>query len=157
AGFDAGDHTVVVVDRSYDLSSQPVPFSVVVTTGDAKPLSRTGGAVDETVLTTSAAAGFELSNVFFLDVAAANELDGLELAWNQPVAGVLIDQDRFVAGLFTFDPTLLAATGHTFTSYAGALRFFAPGRYYFAVYPPGGTVGATLTATSTISPLTTTA
>lgn len=153
AGFDTGDSAIIVVDRSYDLASAPAHYDLTITTGDAQPLSTTGGAVSEPVLTTSGADGFELANVFYFDVTTENEIDGLELSWSQPVDAVLVDQDRFVAALFTFDSTLLAPVGHTFTQYKGALRLFAPGRYYLAAYPTTGAVGDTLTATSKIETL----
>ena len=153
-GIKTGDSTVVVVDQSFNTGVEPIQFQLAITTSDAKALSTTGTAVDE-IETSSAPAGIAEFNAYFIDVAAANELDGLKLHWNHAVDGLIADSNLFVVAAFTFDVNDQVFVGNTFSDYAGAIRFPAPGRYYFVVYDPAGTAGTdTLTATSTITALT---
>ncbi|HEV7555175.1 MAG TPA: hypothetical protein VGO00_06975, partial [Kofleriaceae bacterium] len=157
AGINSGDSTIIVVDPSFNTAFLPVPFELDIASGDASPLPTSGGAANEPVLTTTPTVGFELFNVYFFDVGAPNELDGLLLHASKPIDAVVLDENRFVEAYFTIDRETLAFVGNTFTDYKGALRFPAPGRYYVVAYAPGATIGDTLAITSTVANITPTA
>jgi hypothetical protein len=148
-GFNTTDTTVIVVDHIYNYALAPAAYRLTVTRSDASPLSRTGGTVSQ-METTFFSTDLSQFNVFSYDVAAANEIDGIDIAWNHPVDGILTDRDLNIVGQFTFDP-FVGFQGDTFASYKGLVRHARAGRYYFVVYDPNNGGNATLSATSTIT------
>jgi hypothetical protein len=152
-GVSAGATTVLVVDDQVDTATAPVDFTLTVDTRDAAALSTTGGTATqpETVNTGDRPLAV---NQFYYDVTAADQLLGMNLHWNVPVDGLIVDQDFYLFATFTYDPNS-GFVGDTFQDFNGLLRHAAPGRYYFLVYDPAGAAGTdSLTATSTISPVT---
>jgi hypothetical protein len=146
AGVKAADTTTLVVDYQFNYAITPADFTVTVDQVAAQPL------IPSPVTATLAGNKFASvndANLFFFDVNAADEVDGLNLAFSIPMTGLLVDQDANTFASFS------GLSGNsTFTSYKGLLRFPAPGRYYFAVFGPGGTVGQSFTATTTLTTLT---
>ena len=143
AGFKPADTALIVADTTYHYGPEGAPYTLTVTQGDAGQLSTTGGTVTQPEITTNFSA-------FFYDVAAADEVDGFALTWNQPVAGVIVDENLFLAANFTYDPAS-GFTDRRFTSYTGLIRHVAPGRYYFLTLDPSGTGPTEIAATSTIA------
>ena len=42
-------------------------------------------------------------SIFHYDVATDGEITGMDLSFDRPVSGVVIDQDLFILAAFTFD------------------------------------------------------
>jgi hypothetical protein len=148
AGFTPTDQPLIAVDTLYNTAIDPSPYTLTVTTGSASPLSTTGAAVSEPEVSASPQSAFDL-NAYYFDVSSADEIDGLALSWNHPVAGSLFDSNLNLVATYTD-----FSGSATWSQFTGLLRFVAPGRYYFFVYQPGGTVGSMLTATSKIAAIT---
>ncbi len=149
AGFATGDSSWIVIDDVYDYALSALQYTLVVRTGDAVPLSTTGGTASEIATTNAFDPDPTTFQQFYFDVAGPAEIDGVNIAWSDPVVGSLYDGDLRTVASFT---TLGGAA--TWSSYAGLVRLHDPGRYYFIVYAPSAVVGATqLTATSRIGPL----
>jgi len=147
-GFKAGDTTLIAVDHLFNFAAQPIDYVLIVTTGGAGALSTNGGAVTQP----SDAIDF---SVFFYDVAADLEITGMDLAWDVPVVGFVLDESAAIFANFTFDPASGFQFQDTFTSYRGLLRHPTAGRYYFLVFDPtlvDPDVG-TIEATSTYAPV----
>jgi hypothetical protein len=142
-GIKTGDTQIVAADTVYNYAAQPADYSLTIQTRSAGQLSTSGGAVGQP----ADAVDF---SVFFYDVAANGEITGMDLGWDVPVAGVVVDENFFIFAFFTFDPDFGFFFGDTFTSYKGLLRHRTAGRYYFLVFDPAGTA-TTITATSSYS------
>ena len=151
-GIRTGDSSIVVADSVLDYANQPTPYDLTVKVGTAGALSTSGGDVsqpgNETDLST-----------FYYDVAPDGLLVGMNVAFDVPVAGVVVDENFFVFSNFTFDPDFGFFFADTFQSYKGLLRHATPGRYYFLVFDPAfdPTAPTDITATSTyaaVSPAT---
>jgi hypothetical protein len=140
-GIATGDTTTFVADTVIDYAISPTPFTLTLNAKDAGGLSTTGGDVSQPTDDVD-------FSVFYYDVAPDAELLGMDLAFNVPVSGVVVDEDLFIFSLFTYDPDFGFFFGDTFDSYKGLLRHAQPGRYYLLMFDPSATE-ATLTATST--------
>ena len=150
-GFDDSDTALIVADYTYNYGPDPEPFALTVRTSEASALSTTGGAVSQPARTDSPSTFFDF-NVFYYDVTAADQIVGLDLAWNTPVDGILLDEDFFIAARFTYNGGF---NGVTWDGYQGLIRHRGAGRYYFVVYDPEAAPGSgTVEATSTIAPVT---
>jgi hypothetical protein len=143
-GFRADESALLVVDTAYHYGPGATPFDLAVTTRGAGQLSTSGGTATQP----ESAVDF---STFYYDVSAADEVLGLTLAWNQPVAGVIVDESFNVFANFTFSPTAGAFTARRFAGYTGLLRHRAAGRYYFLTFDPGATGPTDIIATSTIA------
>ncbi|HWU86093.1 MAG TPA: hypothetical protein VN253_02415, partial [Kofleriaceae bacterium] len=143
AGFQASDTSLIVADTTYHYGPGSAAYTLTVTPAGAGQLSTTGGTVTQP----ESASGL---SAFFYDVAATDEVDGIALTWNQPVSGVLVDEDLVLAANFTYDPAS-GFTDRTFTSYTGLLRHRTPGRYYFLTFDPIGAGPTEIGATSRIT------
>ncbi len=132
----------LVVDFINNYNPTPTDFVVNITAGTAAALSTTGG----TAMQPEDDVEF---SVFYYDVTAADEIKGFDLSFNQPVAGVVVDEDFLIAANFTFDPD--AGFADTFTDYVGLIRHRGAGRYYFLTFDPEATGAASIVATSTIT------
>lgn len=143
AGFRATDTSLIVVDTTYHYGPGATPYTLTVTKADAGQLSTTGGTVTQPESDTDFSA-------FFYDIAAVNEVTGFALTWNQPVSGVVVDEDLFLAANFTYDPNN-GFTNRLFSGYTGLIRHRAPGRYYFLTFDPNATGPTEIAATSTLA------
>ncbi len=132
-GFKTGDTTIVVADHVYNYAHQPVTYGLTVTTGTAAALPTDGTAVTQPANDTS-------FSTFYYDVAAALEIRGMNITFNVPVTGAVVNEQLGLFAFFTFDPDLGFSLGDTFTSYKGLLRHPAAGRYYFVVFDPNDAV-----------------
>ncbi len=132
-GFKTGDTTLVVVDHVYNYANQPVTYGLSITTGGAAALPTDGTAVTQP----ASDANF---SAFFYDVAAPLEIRGMDITFNVPVTGVVVDQNLEIFSFFTFDPDFGFFFNDTFTSYKGLLRHRTAGRYYFLVFDPDDSV-----------------
>lgn len=162
-GIDPNDVTLIVVDPESNTFVAPVTATLSITTHAAAPLSLIGGTATRHNAAVVPAAIGDLAAIYF-DAAAAGELIGLDLSWNTPVDGVLVDEHGAVASAFSWDPGSAAFLGFfggfgnfTWDGYRGVFRAPAPGRYYFLVNDPFGAVGDDLIATSMVATLTPTA
>ncbi|MBA3817513.1 MAG: hypothetical protein H0X17_01355 [Deltaproteobacteria bacterium] len=144
-GFRTGGTALVVVDHEVNFASASLDFDLVISVGSAGTLSKTGGTVTQP-------AGEADFSVFFYDVATDLEITGMDLAFDVPVTGVVVDESFSIFANFTFHPTSGFQLAHTFTAYKGLLRHPTRGRYYFLVFDPDNDV-ATVGATSTYAPL----
>lgn len=143
-GFLPEDNALIVADTVYHYGPGPATYRLTVRQGDAAALPRTGDT----------AAHPEVANqftAFYYDVGMPGEVTGFALTWNQPVSGVIVDDDLYLVANFTYDPQL-GFTDRTFTSYTGLVRHREAGRYYFLVFDPEDTGPAEIAATSTIAP-----
>lgn len=149
-GYRTGDTVTLVVDPTYNYALQPVDFQLDVLAGDAAALSTNG------MTATQPESDTQIS-VFFYDVDAANQIKGMDLTWDQPVTGAIVNENFELFSFFTFDPSDGFAT--EFTGYTGLLRHPAPGRYYFVVFDldPADDSDTSITATSTIGTIAPTA
>jgi hypothetical protein len=143
-GFLPADRALIVADTVYHYGPAAAPYTLTVRQGDAVPLSRTGGTASHPEVPGQLA-------VFYYDVASADEVTGFALTWNQPVGGVVVDDNLVPVASFTFDPAARAFTGRTFTSYTGLIRHRSAGRHYFRVFDPANAGPAAIAATSTIA------
>jgi hypothetical protein len=143
-GFAAGDLALIVADTVYHYGPGGAAYTLTVRPATAVALPRTGGTASQPEVPGRMAA-------FYYDVAAADEVTGFALTWNQPVGGMIVDARGAPVASFTYDPTARAFTDHTFTSYTGLVRHRAAGRYYFLAFDPAGAGPAELAATSTIA------
>jgi hypothetical protein len=150
AGFAATDTALIAVDDVYNYANMPIGYTLVVHSGDAQPLSTTGGAATQTATTNVFDPGDPMTlQQYYFDVAGAQTV-GVSISWSDPVIGSLYDGDLQLVARFT----ALGGTT-TWSSYAGLTRVLTGGRYYFFVYDPAAVVGTTqLTATSRIDQLT---
>jgi hypothetical protein len=148
AGFLPGDTALIVADTVYHYGPGAAPYTLTIRHGGAAALSRNGGTVSLPEVPGRLAA-------FYYDVAAAGELTGFALTWNQPVGGVIVDAELRLVASFTFDPQSGAFTDRTFTSYNGLVRHPAAGRHYFLVFDPAGAGPTSLAATSSLTAQTT--
>ncbi|MCW5805016.1 MAG: hypothetical protein KIT31_21780 [Deltaproteobacteria bacterium] len=151
-GLRAGDTQVVVADTLFNYAQQNINYALTIQTGSAGELSKTGQSVSQP-------STLEDFSVFFYDVATNGEVTGMNLSWDIPVVGVVVDETVNANGnlnifaFFTFDPDFGFFFGDTFTSYTGLLRHRTAGRYYFLVFDPNNPPAATITATSNYEPV----
>jgi hypothetical protein len=143
-GFLPGDTALIVADTVYHYGPGAAPYTLTIRHGTAVALSRTGGTVSVPEVPGRLAA-------FYYDVAAAGEITGFALTWNQPVGGMIVDAELRPVASFTYDRQRGAFTDRTFTSYNGLVRHPAAGRHYFLVFDPAGAGPANLAATSSIA------
>lgn len=150
-GFDAAETALIVADTTYNYGPDPEAFTLTVRTAGGTALSTNGGSVSEVQTANEFTGVFDL-NAFYYDVNGADEIDGIDIAWNVSVDGVLVDENLFILANFSFDP-FFGFFGDTWDDYTGLMRHPTAGRYYFLVYNPdtGSTPGTDMiTATSTI-------
>jgi hypothetical protein len=143
-GIKTGDITLVVADSVIDYANSPTDYELTISAGSA-------GALPTNNMPVSQPASATDFSTFFYDVAPDALLIGLNISFNKPVTGVVVDENFFIFSLFTFDPDFGFAFGDTFQSYKGLIRHAAPGRYYFLVFDGTFTPtspAANLTATS---------
>jgi len=147
AGFRATDTALIVADFTYNYGPAPEPFQLAVKTGGATALSTSGGTASQLLIADAVSDLFDL-NAFYYDVSGDDEIDGIDLAWNTPVDGLLVDEELRIVAAFTYDGGFY---GDTWDTYVGLMRHRTGGRYYFMVYDPAGAPGTDMiTATSTI-------
>lgn len=125
-GIRANDSQVIVVDTVFDYANAPYDYDLTVNVRGAVGLSTNGGNIMQP------ADDIDFST-FYYDVSAGGLLTGMNLSFDRPVAGVIVDQDFFIYSRFSYNGSGFAAT---FTSYKGLLKHFEPGRYYFLVFDP---------------------
>ena len=158
-GIDPTDTTLIVVDPQINTASAPAAARLTITTHAAVPFALAGGTAMRRNASVVPAAIGDLA-AFYFDAAATGDLIGLEVSWNTPVDGVLLDEHGAVASAFSWDRGSAAFSGFfggfgnfTWNGYRGVFRAPAPGRYYVLVNAPFGAVGNDLIATSTVSTL----
>jgi len=137
-----GATSTIVVDFVHNYNTDPTAFTLNVVAGTAGALSTNG-------MTATQPEDDVQFSVFYYDVGAADEIKGFDLSFNQPVAGVVVDQDFFIAANFTFVPG--DGFADTFSDYVGLIRHRGAGRYYFLTFDPEATGPASIIATSTIT------
>ncbi len=125
-GIRAGDQQTIVVDSVFDYANTPWDYDLTVDIGEAGALSTSGGDVAQTPVP-------GLVSVFYYDVAADQRLIGMDVAFDRPVDGVIVDENLALFSQFTFNGSGYAGT---FTGYKGLLNHAQPGRYYFFVFDP---------------------
>lgn len=159
-GIDPTDTTLIVIDPEINTASAPTTATLEITTHAAVPLSLTGGTAMRDNAAIAPASLGDLAQ-FYFDAAAPGDVIGLDIAWNTPVDGVLVDEHGAIASAFSWDPGSAAFLGFfggfgsfTWDGYTGLFRAPAAGRYYFLVNDPFGAVGDDLVATSTVAKLT---
>src|SRR5262249_53953526 len=83
------DTSLVIVDHTFDVAPTPATFMLTVTQTQATPLAPSGMASAASTATN----GGDLSRLalFSIDVAAANDTIGMQLAWSAAVIGQLYD------------------------------------------------------------------
>ena len=153
-GIRANDTTLIVADHVFNYANQAIAFDVTVTTRNAGALSTDGGTA--TLPTTQGPfETFDDLSAFYYDVATDGEITGMNISFNQPVAGVIVDENFFIFSFFTFDPAFGFFFEETFQSYNGLLRHPTAGRYYFLVFVPGDVAAPApeIIATSTYAPV----
>ena len=147
AGYTPTDTNLIVADFTYNYGPAPEPFTLSIQTSTATALSTTGGMATSPLISDTVGSLFDL-NAFYYDVSGDDEIDAIDIAWNTPVDGILVDETMRIVASFTYDGDFL---GDTWNEYVGLLRHRTAGRYYFLVYDPTGTPATDMiTATSTI-------
>jgi hypothetical protein len=142
-GIRANDTSIIAVDTVFDYANAAYNYSLTVNVGGAGALSTNGMGVMQPSSTTD-------FSTFYYDVATDGRIIGMNLAFDRPVSGAIIDEDFFVFSNFTFSP-FLGFAGE-FQNYRGLLNHERAGRYYFVVFDPAGGTGD-ITATSTYAGL----
>lgn len=142
-GFKTGDQALIVVDTTYHYGPGEASYTLDVNAGTAAALSTIGG----TAMQPESASDF---SAFYYDVANADDVLGFALTFDQPVSGLVLDENLGIFARFTFG-TDGSPTGRTFTSYTGLMRHQSAGRYYFMVFEPAAAGATDITATSTIA------
>jgi hypothetical protein len=140
-GIKTGDTTTFVADSVIDYANAPTPFTLTIN-------SKTAGALPTNGTTVSQPTSAGEFSTFYYDVAPDSQLLGMNLSFNVPVSGVVVDEDLFIFSLFTYDPDFGFFFGDTFQTYKGLLRHAKPGRYYVLTFDPATTPAANITATS---------
>lgn len=146
-GIRTGDSSLVVSDSLIDYTLAPYDYELTVTTRGAGALSTNGGDAVQP--------GSDLDfSTFYYDVAPDGLTVGMDLAFDVPVSGVIVDEDFFIFSNFAFDPFF--GFSSTFDTYTGLLRHAKPGRYYFLTFDPDFDPDAPtdITATSTYNAVT---
>ncbi|MGE0870682.1 MAG: PPC domain-containing protein [Kofleriaceae bacterium] len=146
-GFEPGDTALIVADYVYAYGPDPEHYTLTVRTGDADPLcasdcSSAPATATQTLKSNDPLADgvdFVAFNSFYYDVAAADDIMAIDLTWNVPVQGVLLDSDGLIVAYFSYDPS--AGFSAEWTEYRGLIRHPWASRYYFAVYAENGTPG----------------
>lgn len=143
-GIKTGDTTTFVADAVIDYASAPTPFTLTINSKGAGALSTTGGDV------TQPGSDVDFST-FYYDVAPDGLLVGMDIAFDVPVAGVIVDENLNIFSNFTFDPFNGFFPTEEFQDYTGLLKHATPGRYYFLTFDwefdPGAPTDITATAT----------
>lgn len=147
-GIRTGDETIVVVDNVFDYANAKYDYDLTIRLGTAGKLPTDGTTVSQPTSTT------DLS-LFYYDVASDGRLVGMDIAFDRPMTGLVVDEDFFIFSNFTYDPVDGFTYEDTFQSYRGLINHELPGRYYFFVYDPAGDT-ADITATSTYGAVTAT-
>ena len=146
-GIHANDSQIIAVDSVFDYANSAYDYDLEVTIRSAGALSTNGGMVSQP------SDDIDFST-FYYDVAADGLVTGMDVAFNRPVSGVIIDENFFIFSRFTFGSTGFSSS--TFTTYKGLIKHVEPGRYYFLTFDPVGGA-ADITATSTYAGLQATA
>jgi hypothetical protein len=148
---------LIAVEPEINTGTGPTTFTLRFRENAAAELSRTGGGATANQASSSPTAISEAA-LFTFEATTAGELLALDIAWNQPVDGVLLDDRGRVISPFSWDPGFGGAFGlfagfgnYTWDGYRGVFRAPAAGRYYFLVFAPNPV--AALLATSTITTL----
>lgn len=162
-GVRQGDQPLLVLDYLYSVGTPKYRVSA----GQhfpAQALPTTGTTIFSTVNGSTATRysqpeGFpelipSALNLFYYDVAAADDSIGMNVQFSIPVQGDIYDPGGEPFAWFTNVMGDFANGVSTFTEYQGGLRAQEPGRYYFWVYGPRNTPGDAFTVTSTIRTLT---
>ncbi len=150
-GVSPASTPVVVVDVEVSTAYDPGQFTLTLTSHDALALPTDGSSVTITDSSTSPTAISDFTPLYF-DVAAADEIDGLALAFDRGIDFAIVDGRFAVVSAFTWHDG--SPVGDTARSYHGLLRFAAPGRYYVVAYDPAGTAGvSTYRVTSRLAPV----
>jgi hypothetical protein len=138
-GIRSGDSQIVVVDSVFDYANAPYDYDLEVTVGGAAALPTGGTSVTQPASTTE-------FSTFYYDVGADGRLVGMDILFDRPVSGAIVDEDFSIFSAFTFHPFF--GFNGTFQTYKGLLNHAAAGRYYFIVFDPTG-AASTIQATST--------
>lgn len=128
-GFRSTDSAIIVADAVFDYAGSPTDFELTVTQGQAGALPTNNMPVTQPASATD-------FSVFYYDVLPDSLLIGMNIAFDRPVTGLIVDEDFFIFSLFTYDPDFGFFFGDTFTDYKGHIRHQKPGRYYFVVFDP---------------------
>lgn len=129
-GVRTGDSQIVAVDSVFDYTNAPYDYNLTIKIGTAGALPTDGSDVAQP----SSDVDF---SVFYYDVPADQRLIGMDIAFDRPVSGVIVDQDFFIFSSFTYSPVFGTFAGD-FQSYKGLLNHELPGRYYFLVFDSAG-------------------
>lgn len=140
-GFRAEDTGLVVVDTTFHYGPAPAPYELTVALGGAGQLSRAGESVSQPKS--------DDFTPFFYDVATTGEVTGIALTWNEPISGVLVDENLLIIARFTFGAN--GFTQRRFSGYTGLIRHPSSGRYYFLTLDQLGGATPDITATSSIA------
>lgn len=146
-GIRTGDTSLVVADHVFNYATADLPYDLTIETGAAGALSTDGGDVTQP--------GDEINfTVFYYDVASDLEITGMDITFDRPVTGVVVNEGAFIFSFFTFDPSSGFDFLDTFQDYKGLLRHPTAGRYYFLVFDPEiDTATDDITAISSYAPV----
>ncbi|MFN0246501.1 MAG: hypothetical protein ACKV2T_06310 [Kofleriaceae bacterium] len=162
-GIAATDNVLVVADQLINTNGSATAFDLQITVGSATALPTNGttamvdNATDASDFFPSSFAG--LSALYF-DVNGTGDTVGLDLSWNVPVDGILLDENGSVVNNFSYDPngvffSFFDGFGYfQWEDYEGLFRAPAAGRYYLFVWGPQNALGDDLIVTSTITAVT---
>ncbi|HUQ05293.1 MAG TPA: hypothetical protein VM261_22470 [Kofleriaceae bacterium] len=166
-GLGTAEVVTVVVDHQYNFSPNPTPYTITSSVLAPQALPTAGGNVAVTTRRAGADGTTDPTkmNYLYFDVPTAGALVQFAVTSTTAVDMVVLRQNLglYAATGFSFSKQGIAndfgATGAT--SVAAFDRFLTAGRYYLAVQNPstaGAVVpGATITITSTLTPITPTA
>lgn len=158
-GIATGDAPLVILDYVWNYAVLPADYEVeVLAQTSSQPLGTT--PVNDTTngqeFVVDGNAVFENVNLFHFDVAAAGEIDKMNVSFSIPVQGSIVDEDGFIVSNLTgLSSTVNGAPFmETFTEYKGLFRPTVSGRLYFFVFAPRDPIGTPFTATGEITPIT---
>jgi hypothetical protein len=162
-GISATDNVLVVADQLINTNGGAAAFDLQIRVGAATALPTNGttamvdNATDTEDFYPTSLAGL---SVLYFDVNGAGETVGLDLSWNVPVDGILLDENGGVVNNFSYDPSEVLFSffdgfgWFQWEEYVGLFRAPAAGRYYLLVWGPQNALGDDLIVTSTIAAVT---
>jgi hypothetical protein len=126
-GIRNGDSSLVVADHVFNYALNNIDYNLIISLGEVGALSTDGGSVSQPTSDVDFTA-------FYYEVESDGEITGMDLAFDTPVVGVVVNEDFAIHAFFTFDPGRGFFFEDRFQQFRGLLRHQTAGRYYFLVF-----------------------
>lgn len=135
---------LLVVDHVINSAGAAVDFRLDVTQGNAQPIPTTSGTVMQPNPTDVGPASVNGLALYYFDVNSPTNVIGLDLAFNELVDGMIVDENGTIVSEFSYFQAAADFFGtfadgfgwDAWQAYKGGFRVRNAGRYYVAVYSP---------------------